>query len=179
MPFHDYTNMRYGNLLRMQQGGSTCKPNLDLILETIQIKLARDIDFRKKKDPKLYSNNLFHHLQEIIQAAVDESMQQRGGYLCELILENFVKQWDDFCGTSKKISFENFMEEQAFYAASKTRREYDNEKANKTKILKRIKMRTRSFANSIRLSVARIHSRFGNQAANNKQGPTRQSTDRQ
>ena len=179
MPFHDYYgNVWYGNVPRMQQGGLTYKPNLDLILETIQIKLARDIDFRKKKDPKLYRNNLFHHLQEIIQAAVDESMHQRGGYLCELILENFVKQWDDFCETTKMISFENFMEEPAFYAV-KSRREYDNEKANKTKILKRIKMRTRSFANGMRLSVARIHSRFGNQAANNKQAPTCQSTDRQ
>ena len=178
MPFHDYYgNVWYGNVPRMQQGGLTCKPNLDLIFETIQIKLARDIDFRKKKDPKLYSNNLFHHLQEIIQAAVDESLHQTGGYLCELILENFVKQWNDFCKTSKKISFENFMEEQAFYL--KSRNEYDNEKENKTKILKRIKTWTRSFANGMRLSTARIHSRFGNQAAKNKQRPTCQSTDRQ
>ena len=155
MLFHDYTNMRYGNLLRMQQGGSTCKPNLDLILETIQIKLARDIDFRKKNDA-----NVFYNLQNIIQAVVDESMHQRGGFSCELILGHFVKQWDDFCGTSKKISFENFMEEQAFYVASKFRSEYDDEKGNKTKILKRIKTWTRSFANGMRLSAARIHSRF-------------------
>ena len=169
MPFHDYANVP-----RMQQGGLTCKPNLDLIFETIQIKLARDIDFRKKKDA-----NVFHNLQNIIQAAVDEIMHQRSGYLCELILDNFVEQWDDFCKTTKKISFENYMEEQVFYVASKTRREYDNEKANKTKILKRIKAWTRSFANDMRLSAARIHSRFGNQAAKNKRGPICQPTNRE
>ena len=60
MPFHDFAN---GPMV--QQGGLTCKPNLDFILETIKTKLADDIDFDSKKNVVA-----FIHIQNIIQAVV-------------------------------------------------------------------------------------------------------------
>ena len=153
MPFHDFAN---GPMV--QQGGLTCKPNLDFILETIKTKLADDIDFDSKKNV-----DAFIHIQNIIQAVVDESMQQRSGYFCELILQSFVKEWDDFCQSSGKISFQNFLVHHAFYADTKTEKESDHQRRNNVKILKRIKILTRSFINGIQKSSARIRSRFGNQ----------------
>ena len=153
MPFHDFAN---GPMV--QQGGLTCKRNLDFILETIKTKLADDIDFDSKKNV-----DAFIHIQNIIQAVVDESMQQRSGYFCELILQSFVKEWDDFCKSSEKISFQNSLVYHAFYADSKTEKESDHQRRNNVKILKRIKILTQSFTNGIQKTSARIRSRFSNQ----------------